>query len=536
MPDARQPDETDGEPTGRVDYSNRDYSAPTGYRAPDFLSSWSRPATEAGATPDTDDGADVDARVHDGRSDHERDAPDGDAPAADTAGSDTAGSDAPDPVAAPGEAEPDSPLGHWGAASSGDAVTTEGAIDRDGHSPADVGGAVPPAAAEGPEGHRDAPAGRDTDTELASSGSDDHDDDHGWDDERDGNHDSSASSDAPAWTPRSDPPEQAEQAEPAEQPGTPRDHSILAMFFGLAALFTALISPLFLWAFVTLTAVFALPPFRHGGARRIRALIAGGLALVGVILFVATSLTVPTGSGVADDTLDPAATSANGEPFVIDGSGDADVRFPMPDGPGSLAVVDITYEGPSGSLFADELVDDGYGTSVASIYRSGTARGIVNGSSSGEALGLEIEAEGDWSIRVSSVTSLPTFDTTVSGEGDAFLYYDGPAGVSTFTFEKPVYVNVELLGTEDSWSVYGSDFLVFSKLWPAGPLVVSIESDEAWTLDILPGATTAPGVDPAATPDGVESPSTEPDATDGAPAPEGTAPAEQLGEDGATEG
>lgn len=251
-----------------------------------------------------------------------------------------------------------------------------------------------------------------------------------------------------------------------------------------------------------------------GRGRSVGTIVLAAIAIVMLIAFavVKNLPATPTTDGSGDTTTGGGTTSG---PLTFTGTDDEVLEFALPGGAGAPAVVDVTFEGDLFDLEEVPVDDDDYGATLVTLYDSGSHSTVMNVGYD-PVKGLEIEAEGTWTIVVRAADTVPIMTGPVSGEGGTVLRYSGEAGIMSLTAPRPITVSVEAADRGMYWSMSEDGLLSMSKEWEAGNYLVLVESDGPWTLEILPPAptdapTTAPPADapteaPGETPPAVEEP------------------------------
>ena len=99
---------------------------------------------------------------------------------------------------------------------------------------------------------------------------------------------------------------------------------------------------------------------------------------------------------------------------------------------------------------------------------------------------LTIEATGPWTVQLRSVRSAPRFSATTRGTGDAVLRYTGRAGMATIRGGAP-YTAFTVTTHDDDFPkllVVAAGTFDDTRQWPAGPVLVEVESAARWSIRV----------------------------------------------------
>lgn len=160
------------------------------------------------------------------------------------------------------------------------------------------------------------------------------------------------------------------------------------------------------------------------------------------------------------------------------GKGDGIIKVPSAALGG---IVVATHKGSSN--FAIEALDDSNQETDLLVNEIGSYRGVTLFTGDEAPVKLKITADGKWTIMIAPVSSAKKATASNSGKGDAVLIYDGEAADWKISHKGSSNFSINFIGTE------GSDLLVneignYNGVVPAsaGPAVISIGADGAWTM------------------------------------------------------
>lgn len=304
-----------------------------------------------------------------------------------------------------------------------------------------------------------------------------------------------------------------------------RDASLFALFFAAVSIYFLFVMRPEITLIGTaiplgLAALGLRPRMRRiGRAPLVRSGIAAGIALV----VLATTLVAPSALPLADRFASnavslsaagadaapttparTAAAGAPGAPITISGTGSERFAFELPDGPGTMAVIQVESQGSYAAVSAHTL-DGAFVEDVGAFGGAAPGLGVLDAHLSPDSHVLQMDSDGDWTVTLQSLNDFPVLDGTMSGSGSTAVRYDGPPGTMTLSTDTPSWTWVAAHGDGTQTTAGEPDLLSVTTPWPAGPLLVVIESDSDWRLDVQPeGATTPP--DDTLPPDGTTPP------------------------------
>ena len=178
------------------------------------------------------------------------------------------------------------------------------------------------------------------------------------------------------------------------------------------------------------------------------------------------------------------------------GVGDDVISITKPDGATSVGIATATYRG-TGDFTVQGLDGNNKPTNGNGFIMGG--HGDYVGTEMfdptvafGGTVRMAIKATGPWTISIASVTATPTFaKTKISGRGEAVFNYSGKAGsVQLNNSGTGQFAMVTLKRSAGRWD-FGN--LIVNQptspysgtvLWPAGPTVVAVYSEGAWSANI----------------------------------------------------
>ncbi|WP_424465786.1 hypothetical protein [Pseudoclavibacter helvolus] len=457
MPDNSTPEDHDSD--GAVDYSQRDYQAPTGYRAPDFVSKWAAQDSRGDAQKLEDEERQAAREVQD------------------PAGGPDA---APDRVLEP----TDTPIGLPDPPRTLEEL--DAAIRRDGD--ALVPGVVLPGSGPGEHltqdldrqelltrvatdssallGKRAREVQRAVGTGRAANLSE-------------------RASDA-GWTPPSElpTPNGGAASTPKVAAGTTKQGG---GWFGVIAAILALtfaISDIgFLgWALIVVSLIASIGLLRAGGGRR----VVGVLTLVVTVVALVIQLIGSTGGsirGAVTELSGGAGTLDLNGTASVSGTGNARFDVVLPGGADSIGLLQVEFEGERLRIYDVDADGEQMGGSSLSAYDDYSGLAVINEWTDDEFRAVDIEAEGDWTVTLVSVDTLPSFDAEYTGTGPEVVLYTGPGGDATFTFEPDQSVGIDTFGA-DSWYESTNEITSLTRPFDAGPTIIRVEPYEETTWSI----------------------------------------------------
>lgn len=157
-------------------------------------------------------------------------------------------------------------------------------------------------------------------------------------------------------------------------------------------------------------------------------------AVVNAAVFKANKVLDTNGNGIACDSGDLSATAGSSKaaskkftPKTFSGSGSEVITLGLP--AGLVAVATIEFDGEDGVTIATFDADETMIDMVVSSY--GPYAGTVLLGRGGDAdesfdvVSLDISGEGNWKVKVSAATTVPTFNGVANGDSDAVYRYTG---------------------------------------------------------------------------------------------------------------
>ena len=171
--------------------------------------------------------------------------------------------------------------------------------------------------------------------------------------------------------------------------------------------------------------------------------------------------------------------------IVYTGSGDSTFAITLPDGPGVLAVADMTHTGAGGfwvTAYNDDDVTIGGLVSARGPY-DGTV--MLNSLFDEDTASLEVLADGAWTVTVRSIDTVETLAGPYAGDHDTVFKYEGPGGTASSTHGGESNFIIWSFG-EPRKQLVENEIGVFSGTaeFQAGPTYVAVVADGPWTLEI----------------------------------------------------
>jgi hypothetical protein len=179
-------------------------------------------------------------------------------------------------------------------------------------------------------------------------------------------------------------------------------------------------------------------------------------------------------------TEERSAEEGHNAPIVLTGSNDAVVKFAKK-APGP-AVVYITGNAAC-RYFGVRIL----GTEHLLVNTLGPYEGVRSlGWDGGESTGFEVRATGPWRIEVLPLSVIPTFNTSVKGDGDMVVRYTGDGSLAEITGNKNGrYFDVRTFGA------HATDRLVSTSQPYAGsrqisgrPQFFEVQAVGSWTITV----------------------------------------------------
>lgn len=455
MPDNSTPADSEKD-DGAVDYSQRDYQAPTGYRAPDFVSKWAAQDSRGDAQRLADEQREAEREVREAAEDPYGTWEDGGTPTG-----------LPDPPRTLEE--------------------LDASIRRDADSL--VPGLVLPGAGQGEELTQDLE--RDelltrvaTDT-SALLGKRARDAQNALAGGRSGS--GAARRGDAAWAPSKQlptPPPAASSARKADATPTKKGGG---GWFGLIAAILALTFAIsgisfIAWVLIVVSLISSIGLMRAGGGRR----VVGFITLVMTVVALVIQLI-----GSAGGSIRGAVTELSGGTGTLDltgtasvsGSGNARFDVVLPGGAEDIGLLQVEFEGERLRIYDVDADGEQMGGSSLSAYDDYSGIAVINEWTDDEFRAIDVEAEGDWTVTLVPLETLPSFDSEYSGSGSEVVLYTGDGGDATFTFEPDQSISIDTFGA-DSWYESTSEITSLTRPFDAGPTIIRIEpyDETSWSI------------------------------------------------------
>ena len=183
------------------------------------------------------------------------------------------------------------------------------------------------------------------------------------------------------------------------------------------------------------------------------------------------------------DTAQSWADDSFGTFAVISESGTGDNIVTLPEGV-TAGIVTATHDG--GSNFVVNALDSSNtptGDLLVNTIGAYTGTAVYGFSALSDATALEVKADGNWTITISPISAAP--ELVASGSGDGVYLFAGSAGKLTATHDgSSNFIVMEETGDAFSIGLLVNDIGAYSGTVPlsAGPSVISVKADGAWTL------------------------------------------------------
>ena len=165
----------------------------------------------------------------------------------------------------------------------------------------------------------------------------------------------------------------------------------------------------------------------------------------------------------------------------------------MPVGPLTNSVlVDVTFEGGDVDPFTVTGVGAGDAATPFAIFANGTGSGRYLLPSTEGVVSLDVQAVGDWTIRLLPLDAARVWDGTdpIDGTGNDVVSYTGGRGTLSFTIDGDASSTITLVTyTPDGNAPAGFVLTQFGVLsgggnLPAGPVLLDVGCAETWHLTI----------------------------------------------------
>lgn len=189
-----------------------------------------------------------------------------------------------------------------------------------------------------------------------------------------------------------------------------------------------------------------------------------------------------TGSGAAGwadttfGTFEAQSHSGSGDDLVtLPAGAKAGLVTATHEGSGHFAIVPLDAANAS---IGDLLVN------TIGSYNGTTAFGLGG---IGDAVTLEVKADGPWTIELAPISTASTLGAESSGSGDAVFLYDGKSGKLTATHSGSGHFAIkEETGKAFTFGLLVNEIGPYSGTVPlsAGPSVVMITADDGWTVAV----------------------------------------------------
>ncbi|MGO2110957.1 MAG: hypothetical protein ACTH31_05030 [Pseudoclavibacter sp.] len=278
--------------------------------------------------------------------------------------------------------------------------------------------------------------------------------------------------------------------------GKPNVGMTLAMLIGMGLLVLAFFdAPGFVWPVAIVLGIGCIIQLVNRGGAKVRAAIT--LVLVAATLIV--QIVVSSGAvenvfdggggnsaGGGDDTLDVGANP------TIDGSGNAQLDVVLPDGDATPAVIEVvSYDETVRVSEVDAERDDS--SRVYTGYSEDTGLAPINAVGDLPTVALEIESDGEWTITLSSVDSLRSFDDEITGNGNDLIYYTGDGGDAVFTMSVEDSFSIDTYAGDEDWWYSNMGATSLTRPFASGPVLIMIESYDAWAISVGPPSDSGSG-------------------------------------------
>ncbi|PWD50687.1 hypothetical protein C8046_08495 [Serinibacter arcticus] len=188
----------------------------------------------------------------------------------------------------------------------------------------------------------------------------------------------------------------------------------------------------------------------------------------------ATPTPTPTPTPEPEPEPDPNAFA----PTTVTGTGASVV--PVPAG-SSLGTIAASHEGSSN--FALWAMDASNNQLDLLVNEIGSYTGTVPwGFRDDDVTSVQVEADGNWSLTFSSVSSAPQLTLPASGTGDTVLIYQGGAATPSFTHQGESNFAVWVYGSSSDLLINEIGAYTGTHALKAGPAFIVVEADGAWTI------------------------------------------------------
>ncbi|GGA67363.1 hypothetical protein GCM10011490_17430 [Pseudoclavibacter endophyticus] len=275
--------------------------------------------------------------------------------------------------------------------------------------------------------------------------------------------------------------------------GTPKKSSNLTIFLAVGLLVVALFNaPGFVWPagiVLGIAAIIQIANPTGSKSRGIVALVIIAITLVVQIVVSTGALSGGLGGGAGSGS--EATLDVDANP-TVEGSGNAVLDVVLPDGDGVPAVIEVTSTGETVRISEiDAEREDSW--RVYTSYRQETGLAPINTSADVPTVALEIESSGDWVLTLRSVTSLRSFDETITGSKNDLVYYTGDGGDAVFTLTPDDSVSIDTYAADDDWWFSNGGITSFTRPFESGPVLIQIEAYDEWAISVEPADDLAAG-------------------------------------------
>lgn len=181
----------------------------------------------------------------------------------------------------------------------------------------------------------------------------------------------------------------------------------------------------------------------------------------------------------------PTAAGPVPKPVTYRGTGSKTIAVRKPE-PGPVLVY-VKGANANGLFQVSSLDEDGRSNGlVAHSLKPYEGVRLVDDVGFQETAKLTIEATGPWTVQLRSVRSAPAFGSATSGSGDAVLRYTGRAGTATIRGGAPYTAFTVTTHVDDfpKLLVVAAGTFDDTRPWPAGPVLVEVESAARWSIRV----------------------------------------------------
>lgn len=166
------------------------------------------------------------------------------------------------------------------------------------------------------------------------------------------------------------------------------------------------------------------------------------------------------------------------EPRTVTGSGASVVPVPA----GSTAGI-IAASHAGSSNFALWAMDSSNNQLDLLVNEIGPYAGTVPwGFRDDSVANVQVEADGNWSLTFSPITTTPELTLPASGTGDSVLIYQGGAATPTFAHQGESNFAVWVYGNSTDLLINEIGVYTGTHAMKAGPAFIVVEADGPWTI------------------------------------------------------